>query len=62
MIREEARAEIESFLNPTFVATMAKGLDDLNKMLDVVVGCDDRLDRLEREMTALQRIVADMKP
>jgi hypothetical protein len=57
LIREEARAEIEAFLNPTFVKTMTKGLDDLTKMMDVVNGCDDRLERLEREMIRLEKIV-----
>jgi hypothetical protein len=58
LIRGQARAEIESYFNPTFLESMRKGFEQFHGFLDTINTYDDRLDIVEREIKALQKIVA----
>ena len=58
IVREEARAEIDRILNPTFIAAVTKGRDDLERMLDVVIGFEDELKALKESVRVLEQILA----
>ena len=57
LIREETRAEFQKIVNPAFMRAMSEGREDLERMLDVVIGYEDRLVELERRLKVVETIV-----
>ena len=62
VVREESRKEIERVLNPTFINSVTKGLDDFQKLLDTYNSYDEELTLLKRSVAALEKIVAGPPP
>jgi hypothetical protein len=54
VIREQARAEIESFFNPTFLAAMRTGFAEFHGFLDTILTYEERLKFVELEIKELR--------
>lgn len=57
MIREEARAEIERYLNPTFLELMTSGRRDMEHIFDAVLGFESELTDVKLSLKILQKMV-----
>lgn len=61
MIREETRAEIERYLNPTFIELMTSGRRDMEHIFDAVLRFESDLRDVKLSVEILQAAVDQPK-
>jgi hypothetical protein len=62
IVRDETRAEFQKIVNPSFMKAMTEGRRDFERMLDVVIGYEDRLVELERRLKVVETILSKLPP